>query len=278
MSAVATTAQGAGVVVLIPIYQPALSAMEAYSLDHSLPLLKGRDVRFIGPRGLDLAFYNERYPGVVFDAFEPADFASIAGYSRLLLSQTFHERYAAFEFMLILQTDAILLRDDLDHWAQLPYDYVGAPWPNGVQVHVNLDCFDGDRGRTVRAVVGNGGLSLRRVAKCRALLNEFPQALDMFLRSGSSEDLFFGVMGQLSAEFVLPNERVAARFARELQAARYHAIDPTPPMGGHGWWKYDPDYWTRFMSPSPATQPPTAAEAAPASPHLPHTLHDYSPV
>ena len=43
-------------VVLVPIYQPVLSALEQFSLDHSLPLLaeKGRDVVFIGPQGLDL--------------------------------------------------------------------------------------------------------------------------------------------------------------------------------------------------------------------------------
>ncbi len=271
MNAVTTATHGTSVVVLVPIYQPALSDLETYSLDHSLPLIKGRDVRFIGPRDLDLSFYKARYPSVTFDAFEPLDFASIAGYSGLLLSQAFHERYAAFEFMLILQTDAILLRDDLDHWAQLPFDYVGAPWPQGVKVHVNLDSFEGDRGRTVCALVGNGGLSLRRIAKCRALLEEFPQALDMFLRSGSSEDLFFSIMGQLSANFVIPNEQIAARFARELQPSRYHAIDPTPPMGGHGWWKYDPAYWLGFICPPAATQALARTQA-------PQTHHDFSPV
>jgi Protein of unknown function (DUF5672) len=275
MSAAPSDPHPASVVVLVPIYQTALSALETYSLDHSLPLLQGREVRFIGPRGLDLSLYKSRYPGVPFDAFEPDDFASIPGYNRLLLSQAFHDRFANFEFLLILQTDAILLRDELDHWAGLPYDYVGAPWPQGVQIHVNLDCFDGDRGRTVRALVGNGGLSMRRVQACRALLDEFPQAVDMFLRSGSSEDLFFSVMGQLSAKFVLPNERVAGRFARELEPARYHAVDPTPPMGGHAWWKYDLPYWQRFLHlPLPeqaiqrpyetaSTTPPPPTEALP---------------
>lgn len=237
----------ASIVILVPVYQPTLSALEQFSLDHSLPLLAGRDVRFIGPRGLDRAYYTARYPGVPFDAFEPEDFASIPGYNRLLLSQAFHDRYAAAEFMLILQTDAIVLRDELDHWTSLPYDYVGAPWPQGVQIHVNLDRFAGAQGKTVRALVGNGGLSLRRIGKCRALLDEFPQALDMFRRTGSSEDLYFAVLGQLSSDFVLPNERVAARFSRELQPAHYHAIDPQPPMGGHAWWKYDPGYWRPFF-------------------------------
>ena len=263
----------ASIVILVPVYQPTLSALEQFSLDHSLPLLAGRDVRFIGPRGLDFAYYAARYPGVPFDAFEPEDFASIPGYNRLLLSQAFHDRYAAAEFMLILQTDAVLLRDELDHWTSLPYDYVGAPWPQGVQIHVNLDRFAGAQGKTVRALVGNGGLSLRRIGKCRALLDEFPQALDMFRRTGSSEDLYFAVLGQLSADFVLPNERVAARFSRELQPAHYHAIDPQPPMGGHAWWKYDPGYWRPFFRmPLPTLPAATDSPVAPAETHDDHQI------
>ena len=275
LNAATHAAAAPAVVILIPIYQPSLGVMDQFSLDHSIPLLKGRDVRFIGPRGLDRSFYITRYPEVPFDAFEPEDFASIPGYSRLLLSLSFHERYSTFEFMLILQSDAILLRDDLDHWASQPYDYVGAPWPQGVQIHVNLDAFSGPNARTVRAHVGNGGLSLRRVSKCRALLEEFPQALDMFRRTGSSEDLYFSVLGQLSADFVLPNERVAARFSRELQPARYHAVDPQPPMGGHAWWKYDRAYWQPYLSrsmPLETLPAPTAPSAILTGTHHDHQI------
>lgn len=242
-------------VVLVPIYQPVLSAPEQFSLDHSLPLLaaQGRRVVFIGPQGLDLAYYHRRYPGVAFDGYPPVYFGSIRGYNLLLLDPAFYERYAAHEFLLILQTDAVLLRDDLDHWAGLPYDYVGAPWPQGVTVKVQLDRFEGGNARTVRALVGNGGLSLRRVRACQALLHEFPQAAEHFRRSGSSEDLYFAVMGQLSAHFVLPNERVASLFAWELAPEHYHAVNGVPPMGGHAWQKYNPDFWARFL-PVPALE------------------------
>lgn len=238
-------------IVLIPIYQPTLSDLEQFSLDHSLPLLIDREIRFIGPQGLDLSYYAQRYSSIPFDGFDPAYFASIKGYNLLLLSVDFYQRYAAHEFMLILQTDAILLRDDLDRWADQPYDYVGAPWPQGLQVRVNLDCFDGERAKTVKAMVGNGGLSLRRSKKCQALLQEFPQAVQMFCRTGSSEDLFFAVMGLLSADFVLPNERVASQFSWELQPEHYHAINGVSPMGGHAWWKYNPAFWASFFRSAP---------------------------
>lgn len=241
-------------VVLIPIYQARLSPLEHYSVNTSLAALQpGRSIFFIGPEGLDLSFYRAHYPQVPFIAFEAHYFASIAGYNRLLLDPAFYERFAAqHEFMLVLQTDALLLRDELGHWCAQPFDYVGAPWPDGVELFVNLGRFEGDRGRRVRAMVGNGGLSLRRNAKHAALLREFPEAANYFTQSGSSEDLFFALMGNLSADFLIPNEITASRFSLELRPAYYVEVNGGQlPMGGHAWWRYDVPFWKALLPASP---------------------------
>ncbi len=242
--------------MVVPIYRSTLSPLESFTLNHSLRQLRpGRRVVFIGPENLDLTVYRAECAPLLRDGggqisgdieympFAPASFASILGYSRLLTSAPLYRAFAGHEFMLVLQTDALLLRDDLDAWCQRPFDYVGAPWPDGVEIMVNLDRCTGPASQRVKAMVGNGGFSLRRNRACIELLQEFPQALDYFQRSGSNEDLFFGVLGSLSTRFVLPNEMTAALFARELQPARYHCIHQAPPMGGHAWWKYDPGYW-----------------------------------
>jgi hypothetical protein len=229
--------------VVVPVYRASLPADEAYAMDRSLPLLAGRSVHFIAPRSLDVSWYRTRYPQVDVLRFDDACFASIKGYNLLMLSPDFYRQFDRHEFMLVLQTDAVLLRDELDHWAGQPYDYVGAPWPQPIEVLVNLDRHEGVHARKVSARVGNGGLSLRRIRACMALLDEFPQALDMFRRSGSSEDIFFAVMGQLSTRFVLPGEMVAAQFAWELSPERYHAMLGQLPMGVHAWRKHSPDFW-----------------------------------
>ena len=232
-------------VTLVPVYKPVLPGIEAFSLRHSLAQLQpGREVRFIAPASLDTRWYQAEFLGLPVDRFDDTCFASIPGYNRLLMSAGFYERYLAHQFMLILQTDAIVLRDELDHWCALPYDYVGAPWPDGVQIKVQLDQFQGDLAKTVKVHVGNGGLSLRRNQACIDLIREFPQALQYFDRTGSSEDLFFSIMGSLSARCVLPSEMVAARFSLELKPELYHAqMGGRAPMGGHAWWKYNPSYW-----------------------------------
>ncbi len=239
-------------VILVPVYKAVLPGIEAFSLRHSLAQLKaGREVRFIAPASLDIAWYHAEFPGLPVDRYDDACFASIPGYNRLLMGTAFYERYIAREFMLILQTDAILLRDDLDDWCAQPYDYVGAPWPDGVQIKVQLDQFQGELAKQVKVHVGNGGLSLRRNRACIDLIREFPQAVGFFDKTGSSEDLFFSIMGSLSARCVLPGEMAAARFSLELKPELYHArMGGRAPMGGHAWWKYNPGYWLAQLGPA----------------------------
>ena len=235
----------ASVIVLVPVYKPALDEQEQYALDHSLRLLVGRTVHFIAPQQLDAGYYSKRYPGIGVERFEPPCFESIAEYNRLLLSADFYARYDAFTFVLILQTDAILLKDDLDFWCQQVFDYVGAPWPKPYELFVNTGRFEGRFGRHVHAGVGNGGLSLRRVKKCRALLREFPTEVAVFHQSGSSEDLFFSVMGTLSGDFVMPNAVTASRFAMEGAPAYFYQINGGHlPMGIHAWLKNEPEFWS----------------------------------
>lgn len=246
--------------VVIPIYQRELPAMEQFSLDISLARLQPRRPRcFIGPDGLDFSYYRARYPGIPLVSFAAQHFASVKGYSQLLLDPAFYRRFADHEFTLILQTDAVLLRDELDHWAQRPFDYIGAPWPAGIEVLVQVDRLAAMGGQQVRARVGNGGLSLRRNRQCMALLEEFPQARALFSHTGSNEDLFFALLGQLSRQFVLPNEVEASTFALELSPHHYLQLNGGQlPMGGHAWWKYDLPFWAAQLPPLPTALVPTS--------------------
>ncbi len=234
--------------VIIPIYRPELTAVDAFSLDFSLRTLNGRPVYFAAPEGMDVSYYVGRCPSATFVRFPAHLFASIQGYNHLLLSSEFYELFLPNEFVLILQTDAILLRDELDHWTSLPFDYVGAPWPRGNELLVQIPPFEGAFARPVKALVGNGGLSLRRISGCLSLLKEFPVALQIFLQTGSSEDLFFSFMGLLSKSFVLPNEITASLFSTEVQPEAYYQINGNVlPMGTHAWAKYSPEFWRAHL-------------------------------
>lgn len=231
-------------IVLIPIYQPELAPLEEFSLDFSVQRLASRSLLFLAPEQLDVGYYGKRFPSIPVQRFPDAFFGSIQGYNQLLLTPSFYELFAPYEFSLILQTDAIVLRDELSDWMARPYDYVGAPWPVPNELMVSIPPFEGDRRRHLRIHVGNGGLSLRRNRACIDLLHEHAQARDMFISTGSSEDLFFSFMGALSKRFVLPNEIAASHFSLEIGPESYVALNGGRlPMGAHAWWKYGHTFW-----------------------------------
>ena len=244
-SAIMQKTESFDVAILVPIYQTTLSNEDTVGLCRSLEALNNRRITFIHPKNMDLTLYRNLSQRAEYDEVW---FSSITNYNRLLLSPAFYKRYQAFEFILILQTDAVVLRDDLQQWLEAVFDYVGAPWPNGYELFVNLDRYAGVNGKVVKAHVGNGGLSLRRVRACLDLMAEFPQTLDYFQKSGSSEDLFFAFMGQVSQRFILPSETRAALFSLELQAGKYFAMGGNvAPLGGHAWFKYEPQFWAPLL-------------------------------
>jgi len=218
--------------------------LEEFSLDFSVRKLAAREMLFLAPASLETKYYEQRYPFILIQRLPDAFFESIQGYNHLLLNPAFYQMYAQYEFMLILQTDAIVLRDELSEWMGRPYDYIGAPWPRGNELIVQIPPFDADRAKSLRVHVGNGGLSLRRNQSCIDLLQEYSVACDMFIRTGSSEDLFFSFMGALSRRFILPNEIVASEFALEVSPEHYIALNSGRlPMGAHAWWKHAHAFW-----------------------------------
>jgi hypothetical protein len=232
-------------IVVIPVHKESFDDIEQFSVDYSLHVLGGRhEVIFIGPQGIDLNYYKSNYHYVRLLELPGHYFASVESYSRLLLTKAFYEIFIDYEFILILQPDAILLKDELDVWSHLSCDYIGAPWPGGQEILINIGEFGGEMSRHVRAFVGNGGLSLRRVQKCISLLDEFPEAASYFYQSGSNEDLFFSFMGSLSTDFIIPDEVLASRFAMEMSPSHYFSINGNVcPMGAHAWARCEPEFW-----------------------------------
>lgn len=136
--------------IVIPYYTNNLGEDERTSLRHLVRFLPGWDSFLLAPEGMDVtALGNHSFRVQRF----PADyFASIASYSRLLLSTDFYRAFAQYEFILIYQLDCLAFTPDIQPWLDKNYDYIGAPWFNDQQ--------HPERGF---ARVGNGGLSLRRV-------------------------------------------------------------------------------------------------------------------
>ena len=236
--------------IVLPIYRPRLEQEQLAAVDRAFAILRHGDWYLIAPQSLDTSFYEQRY-GKPIVRFPDACLASVQNYSRLLLTDEFYAVFAKYEYMLITQDDAYVLRDDLPHWLSRRLDYIGAPWPDGHDVELNMSARPGIHGCTVRGYVGNGGFSLRRIAACRQLLAEFPEDVARWREEGWGEDMFFGMFGQFSQQFVLPNMRVAAAFAWEVSLPRMYALcEGQLPMAIHGYSKWDAEFFMDTILPA----------------------------
>lgn len=137
---------------------------------------------------------------------------SINQYSVLLQSPSFYKCIKT-EICLIFQTDALILNKDLIN-RFLEYDYVGAPWINGI--------------------VGNGGLSLRRIPKMIEICEKVPQNIINQL----NEDIYFSYQNIISLN--RPSFQDAQKFSVETV---FHEKS----FGIHAPWKHLNIYEMEFL-------------------------------
>jgi hypothetical protein len=232
--------------VLIPVHRPTLSPSEEFSVFTSLGNLREHDAYWIAPQSMDTSYYLNRFGQGQVIRHPDEFFNDVQGYSRLLVSEDFYRRFCDYEFVLICQTDAIVVKPELRYWLELPYDYIGAPWPSGYSLNLAPKELSVSGGVRCNAFVGNGGLSLRRVRTCIGLIREFSSLSAEWYKFGHAEDLFFAFLGTLSKDFVLPNVATAARFSHDIEPAYLQElIGHELPFGVHAWEKYDRNLWVK---------------------------------
>ncbi|HEX5707250.1 MAG TPA: DUF5672 family protein [Pyrinomonadaceae bacterium] len=134
--------------VVVPVYRETLTADEELSRRHLEHHLGAHDKFLAAPERLSLTL-----PGYHVAKFADEFFHSTVTYSALLLSEEFYRAFAAYEYILIYQLDALVFSDQLREWCATGLDYVGPPWLPG---EPGVDFV-------TEPTVGNGGFSLRRV-------------------------------------------------------------------------------------------------------------------
>jgi hypothetical protein len=204
----------------------------------------------VAPEGLALEGIDFQGRAIQVRRFAPEYFAGIKGYNRLMMSAEFYESFLDYRYILIYQLDAFVFSDSLAGWCAQGYDYIGAPW---VGVDWAETCKDDlpawyrHRGlrkllRREELLVGNGGLSLRKV-------RSFLRAVRLLRRQAGrwryNEDAFWAILVPIYNPFFrIPPVSLARRFAIELHPEEsYFRNGETLPFGCHAWEKYDPEFW-----------------------------------
>jgi hypothetical protein len=269
--------------VLVPLYRPVLTPAEALSLVATHRRAAGQAALLIlHPPDLagfvrQLQDWFARYDpnGHTFGSFAvPARyFRGVSAYSSLLLSETFYARLSSYEWLFIVQTDALLLSDQWPDWLESSYSYVGAPWFVGL-----------DRPRQPLQPLGggNGGFSLRRIADCRRVLRyrgwlyRYWRGLELttlpdqrwraewracrqrlayagdFEKLDLYEDLFWSFMApQISPAFSVAPFALSARFAFETEPRALFQQTHAVPVGCHAYERHDPAFWNQLWQSDP---------------------------
>ena len=228
--------------MIIPVYTTSLSDNENYSVSKSISHFEGYDIYFVCPKGLKTDYYKEKYARCKFVEFPKKYFLSERTYSKLLLTEDFYKVFSDYEYMLICQTDAILLKA-VNTWIDIldkRLDYIGAPWKDGNTVYKRA--FKGislikNLMKPVTCYVGNGGFSLRKIASMIYLTEKYHNIARQW---NSGEDAFFAYYGLKDENFNIADLETAEKFAAEKNAKEVFS-NGHEVIGVHAWEKYCPN-------------------------------------
>jgi hypothetical protein len=252
------------VAVVIPIYQKNLSAYEEIALQQCQQVLFDYPQIVIKPKSLDVGFLKSKYHINDTVSFDDAYFKDVQGYNRLMLAKRFYQSFQDYEYILIYQLDAFVLRDELLYWCSQDIDYVGAPW---LRIHGYPDWFKAAKSRIQRLYharldvyknglpsdmqlinkVGNGGFSLRRVKKLAELCIKLEPEINNYIARNEhyfNEDVFWSIaVNRKRTQMNIPGFKKGLKFAFEHAPQKALKLNNDKlPFGCHAWDK-NIEFW-----------------------------------
>lgn len=230
--------------IVIPVYKPIPDAAEQMSLDQTAAIFKGEAIFFVGPATLDYSYYQTKIAESTIIQFEDTYFGSIQGYNRLLLSTKFYKAFEAFGYILITQLDVWVFSNQLQHWCDKGYDYIGAPWLERPPLQKKINLLP--MGKWMYRKVGNGGFSLRKVGTHTYISSKMKSISWLF---NKNEDFFWSIVApKIFRWFKIPALEEAVFFAFEIAPAQaYELTGHQLPFGVHAWQKHQPEFWKNLI-------------------------------
>jgi Protein of unknown function (DUF5672) len=235
------------VVLVTPTHKDRLTAVEKKRLQLSLSLNRKIKHLFYIPSNIEVK-YESDFPDSEFIKFNPEYFSSYESYNRFCLNKDFYLRLRKYDALILLQTDALLVRPF--EFSQLKeFDYVGAPWiPPIVTSEIigrtflrkSLLSF----GKIRELHVGNGGLSWRKIETMLNVVEFFnsERGKRLFERFGQlvlNEDAIIAYAGALGI-VKIPQPLVAKKFF--LENLKNLEEESELPFGFHALEKSDRDF------------------------------------
>ncbi|SEA89006.1 hypothetical protein SAMN05443667_11115 [Flavobacterium gillisiae] len=184
--------------IVIPIYKEVLNEFEIQSVVQCIKLLSDYRLYFVCPKGMNTSEYRCKFKEIVnYVFFNEVYFKGIKGYNKLMLNPEFYKTFTDYDYMLIYQTDCYVFRDELLHWANKDFDYIGGLW---------FDNYIGNPYQGAKVwCAGNGGLSLRKTKSMIELLSSKKAMKGMpKLFTDAKRLKIFGILSYFKGILLLP--------------------------------------------------------------------------
>lgn len=264
-------------IIVVPVHRSRPTPNERIGLRHLGRLMAERPILLVSPQTIETHAYRRLLPNACDLKVPPRWMESIRAYNRMMISPMIynHRLLRGYSHMLLHEPDAVLLKDELDHWSTEPYDFIGSPW-----TRVDADALAG----VALCQGANGGLSLTNLAAMRwvtsswlrwhswrhvfgdlycglvernlpklrrGLVAAYPGGLlrGAYRLYNTGWDIFFtSLVPSLLPEFRVAPPNVCVRFGWETgtyACKLYNNGDP--PFGLHAWTKYEPALMLELM-------------------------------
>lgn len=260
--------------VVIPVYKTELNDFEKISFSQALKVFDRYPAAIVCPCGMNTDNYEQiakQYNKTIcIKEFDKLFFDGIEGYNKLMLSSSLYEEFREFEYILIYQLDCFVFRNDLENWAKLGYDYIGAPWLHNdrrpwwtfknkikyIIKHYYRRFANKENSITLGFYrVGNGGFSLRKVQTFINTIKKFEgkQRIERYRNAEGNylyaEDVFWGCeVNRYFPNIKIPSFKEALNFAFDMNPSLCYELNGSKlPFGCHAWYRYDLNFWRPFI-------------------------------
>jgi len=232
------------VAVVIPFHKSNPDVNELLSLQRCCNILKPYPRFLVVGDSLDTRRLQQTDDTMQIVRFPDIFFSSWNGYNLLCRSPEFYGRFLNYEHILIHQLDCYIFRDELRHWCEQDYDYIGAAWPRYEHLTESKKWyFKAPFLKIFLRQTAQGGFSLRRVAVFHAA--SLRQARLLRYIKNLPEDVYWSTIGvRLYRPFKVAGIREAVRFAFDASPELcFRMNDGQLPFGCHGWYGKHADFW-----------------------------------
>lgn len=227
------------VCIVVPVYKENLNLFEKISLQQLLRVLGNYSIYFVQPDNIEIKY--EELNGYKYNIcrLNKYYFKNTETYSELMLSPFFYKNFLEYKFMLIYQLDSFVFFDGLSKFCDMDYDYIGAP-----QYH----------SWTKNIVVGNGGLSLRKISSVLNVTENYQEIVrEPYYREYFKkwEDNFFSYCGgKNEIKFTVPNISLANTFSVVMDVEKGIQNIPVKglPFGTHAWHRMNFEFWKDIIN------------------------------